>query len=103
MTTKRQNLDPKTKLGRNALIASSIMAAWVGVICFAAIAVPEPLLLIYTLPYLFALYLSWRMFQGKIKSETSKRVAILYNIVGVGSAIFFVFVYFCFMNNFVGM
>lgn len=86
---------------RTLLIAAIlIVVVWIGAVCFAAIAAPEPFLLVFTLPYLLVLYFSRKMLRKEFKSETLKRLAILYCIIGVGSVFFFAWVYYNFALNF---
>ncbi len=56
--------------------------------------------LVYTLPYLPLIYLSWLMLRNKAKFEKFRRLITLLNFAGVGSIILFIVVYYDFVQNF---
>lgn len=73
---------------RVALIVSMcIMAIPVLYMSFAALSTGQILLLLYVLPYAVLLALSWLRLQGKIQSETLRRIITLFNILGAASVL----------------
>ncbi|MDQ0776345.1 hypothetical protein QF026_004811 [Streptomyces aurantiacus] len=102
MTKRKQNTPTQNeKIGKVALIAAiSIMGAWVAMIAIQATLAFEFFFLVYALPYLPLIYVSWLMLRNNAKFEKFRRLVTLLNFAGVGSIVLFIVVYYDFIRNF---
>ncbi|QQG50548.1 MAG: hypothetical protein HZB75_03365 [Candidatus Saccharibacteria bacterium] len=81
-------------------ISITIMALAVLLIGWVAIISKNALYLVYALPYSVAIGCSYAVLKNKIKSEVLRRIIILLDIIGVGSVLYFLWIYITFVNTF---